>query len=544
MPTVDEIAEPGTIDTSDPQQVRDAQQLARFGYKQQLRRRLHFFSDFGIAFTYLSPVVGIYSLFVLGLGTGGPAYLWLMPVVVAGQLLVALIFAELGSSYPIAGALFQWGKNLMGATYGWFVGWAYGWALLVTIAAIDTGVVLFAAPLINNLFGTNINSGDPNTILLFTFVALAIQTVFNLLGVRFTVWITNVGVWAEVIGTFGFAILLGFVGFHHGLDYLFTTQGVEVARSNPLGADFGGSWLLGAALIAILAHVYIFYGFESAGDIGEEVINASRTVPRAVIWSLLVGGITSFVLVAALILAVPNGSDAFAKAATFAGGVPYIINSNITVGAVQDFILLVVVYCFFSCGTAVQAAATRVVFSYARDGALPGARVLRKVSPRLKTPINAIAIATVVPAIFSLLTRFTPGQAIHILFVTYPAQVNSLLILVSFGVSGIYIAFQMVVLASLIARLRGWEPIGSFKLGAWALPVNIGALIWGVLIIINVLLPTGINSPRGALFNYDWMSLLVVIVLGVLGVLYYAIARPDRQVQKHVMKEAVPVTTR
>ena len=534
---VDRIAAKGTIDTADSVQVQDAQLLARFGYKQELRRRLHLFADFGIAFTYISPVVGIYSLFTLGLGTGGPAYLWLMPIVVAGQLLVALIFAEIASNYPLAGALFQWGKNLLGATYGWFVGWAYGWALLVTIAAIDAGVVLYGGPLINDVFGTKINTADPNTILLFTFVALAIQTTFNLLGVRFTAWVTNLGVWAEVLGTVGFVVLLAGFGFHHGLDYLFTTQGVEHVKSNPLGVDFGGSWLLGAALIAILAHVWIFYGFESAADVGEEVVNASRTVPRAIIFSLLGAGVISFVLVAGLILAIPAGG--FAKAASFTGGVPFIINSDVTSPALRDLMLLVVTYAFFSCGTAVQAAATRLIFSYARDGGLPGSSVLSRVSPRFGTPVNAIVMAAILPAIFSLLTRFTPSQPIHIGFVTYPASVNALFILVSFGVSGIYIAFQMVVFAALVARLRGWRPAGSFRLGAWALPINIVALVYGVLMIINVLIPSGVASARGALFNYDWMALLVVIVLAVLAVLYYAIARPDRHVQQHMMGAAV-----
>src|SRR5207253_644030 len=69
--------------------------------------------------------------------------------------------------------------------------------------------------------------------------------------------------------------------------------------------NFNGNWLLGAGLVAILAHVYIFYGFESAGDVAEEVADASRRVPRAVISSLLVGGLTSFVLVAGLLLAIP-----------------------------------------------------------------------------------------------------------------------------------------------------------------------------------------------------------------------------------------------
>ena len=85
----------------------DAQRLARFGYRQELSRVLTLFENFSVAFCYLSPMVGIYSLFVLGAGAAGPRYLWLMPVVVVGQLMVALVFAELGSHYPMAGALCQ-----------------------------------------------------------------------------------------------------------------------------------------------------------------------------------------------------------------------------------------------------------------------------------------------------------------------------------------------------------------------------------------------------------------------------------------------------
>ena len=137
-----------------------------------------------------------------------------------------------------------------------------------------------------------------------------------------------------------------------------------------------------------------------------------------------------------------------------------------------------------------------------------------------------------------MLTRFTPGQPIQIGFITYPASVNALLILVSFGVSGIYIAFQMVLLASLIARLRGWQPSGEFKLGRWALPINIAGMVYGVVMIVNVLLPSGVSSPRGALFNYDWLALLVVVILGVIGAAYYLAARPDLSVRQHMSEAA------
>jgi amino acid transporter len=518
----------------------DAQRLATFGYKQELRRALTLFENFGLAFCYLSPVVGIYSLFVLGFGSGGPRYLWLMPIAVAGQLLVALVFAELGSHYPIAGALFQWAKNLMGPGYGWWVGWFYGWALIVTVAAVDAGVVYYAAPLINKYLNTNFDVLNPNTLLIFGFGMLAIQTFINIVGVKLLAMISKIGVWVEIAGTFGIAIALGIYGFHHGLGYLFTTQGAETAAGSPLGVDFGGHWLTGAAFVAILAHVWIFYGFESAGDVAEEVVDASRRVPRAIIRTILIGGLTSFVLVAALILAVPRGAEAFRLAGSFEGGVPYIISSNVTSAALQDVILLLVVFAFFSCGTAVQAAAARLIFSYSRDGALPASGWLSKVSPRFNTPTNALWLAALLPAAFSLLVHFTPAEPLKILFFTWPANLNALFVLVSFGVSGIYLAFQMVVFASLIARLRGWRPDGAFRLGAWAWPVSIGALVWGVGILLYILIPTGLDSPKGALFNYDWMTLTVMVLIALIGAIYYLSSKPQERVAGHVVKRQEP----
>ena len=86
----------------------DDARLASLGYKPQLRRVLGLFANFAVAFTYLSPMVGIYSLFVLGLGTGGPAYIWLNFIPIIGMLLVALVFGELASHYPVAGSLYQY----------------------------------------------------------------------------------------------------------------------------------------------------------------------------------------------------------------------------------------------------------------------------------------------------------------------------------------------------------------------------------------------------------------------------------------------------
>ncbi len=416
--------------------------------------------------------------------------------------------------------------------------------MIITVASVDTGIVSYVTALFHDLFNTNFNPTNPNTILVCTVCLLLLQTIFNIFGVTFLGSISRIGTYVETLGTIGIAILLAAVGYHHGIGFLFTTQGAQFAHSNPLGVDFHGNWLLGAALVAVLAHVYIFYGFEAAGDVAEEVVDSSRRVPRAIISSLLIGGLTSFILVAGLLLAIPAGAKNYATATSFAGGVPFIISSNIHSKAMQDIILLLVCFAFFSCGLAVQGAGARLAFSYARDGALPGSKVVRKVSTRFRTPVNAVLLGAIVPVLFAFLVHFNPSKPVHFLFITYPPGVNALFILVSFGVSGIYLSFFLVVLAALIARLRGWRPEGSFKLGVWAYPVIIVALIYQVLMLLNILIPTGISSPKGALFNYDWLTLAVVVLIVAFGAVYYLVARPQNRIaaQGHAARKEAPTT--
>ena len=278
--------------------------LASLGYKPQLSRVLGLFSSFAVAFTYLSPMVGIYSLFVLGVGTGGPAYIWLTFIPLIGMLFVALVFGELASHYPVAGALYQYSKFSVGPGFGWFVGWFYGMALLITVASVDFGVVSYVTSLTHNWFGWNFNPAHHSVILVVVLILLAIQTTLNITGTRVMARVAQIGVYVEILGTFGIFLILAIHGFHHGLGFLFTTQGVQHAASNPLALNFNGSWL-GAALIAVLAPVYIFYGFESAGDISEETKDAGRQVPRAMRLALIWGGIASLFLTAGLLLSMP-----------------------------------------------------------------------------------------------------------------------------------------------------------------------------------------------------------------------------------------------
>ena len=392
---------------------------------------LGFFSNFAVGFTYLSPMVGIYSLFVFGFGIAGPAYIWLTFIPLIGMLFVALVFGELASHYPVAGALFQYSKFSVGPRYGWFVGWFYGFALLITVAAVDTGVVFYVTSLLHNWFGNgwlgSLNPAGHGTILVITLILLAIQSTVNITGARIMADVAKFGVYVEIVGTLGIAIILAIHGFHHSLGFLFSTQGAQHAATNAYGLNFHGSWLA-AALVAVLAPVYIFYGFESCGDIAEETKDAGRQIPRAMRHALIWGGVASFILTAALLLATAKHNPV---GSTVAGGIPGILAQ--LPSWMQDFLLLVIIFAFFSCGSSIQGAGSRLAFSYARDGALPGSGWISRVNQRFKTPANALIMGAVITVLFCLLVYINPGSNYHIWFVTYPAHVNALTSLVSFG---------------------------------------------------------------------------------------------------------------
>ena len=205
----------------------------------------------------------------------------------------------------------------------------------------------------------------------------------------------------------------------------------------------------------------------------------------------------------------------------------------------QDVLLALIIFAFFSCGSAVQGAGSRLAFSYARDGALPGSKWISAVSERFKTPANALFGGALITVVFIGLEFASPAHDVKIWFITYPANTNVLVSLVSFGVSGIYLSFLLTVIGSMIARARGWVPAGKFTLGRWAWPVSVVAAVYLGLMLVNVVLPTGLSSAR-AYFNYDWITLLVMVVVAVAGVIVFFAANQGRDIGAHMIDTDAP----
>lgn len=265
------------------QQQKDEALLQKFGYKQELRRTLGFLSNFAVAFSYISVSTGTFSLFYLGILAGGPAFFWTWFIVAVGQFIVALNFAELSSHFPIAGSIYQWSKRLSGFTLGWFTGWFYFFAGILTITGVAFTIPI---PLLAIFPGIPATILGLNSSVFIALVSIVVGTLINVAGVRLVSIINNIGVAAEIIGMFVFALILLIFFNHQPLSFLFT-------GSNVSPASLGGQWTpglgdayLGAFAAAMFMSLFVIYGFDTAGTLGEETRDPQRNAPRGVLWAI------------------------------------------------------------------------------------------------------------------------------------------------------------------------------------------------------------------------------------------------------------------
>jgi amino acid transporter len=468
------------------QQDADAAQLAALGYTARFDRKMDLWENFALGFTYLSPVVGVYSVFYLGLATGGPPMFWSYFIAGFGQFLVCLIFGEIVSQFPISGGLYPWARRLIGKRWAWMAGWVYGWALFTTIAAVAVG----AGPFLASLLGFE---GSPMITTIIALVLVAISTLINLAGTRTLARVAMFGFICEIIGAIVVGAWLLLFHRHQPFSVVFDTFGI--------GAP-GSYWPY--FLAAGLTGLFTCYGFEACGDVAEETPDPGRAIPRAMRMTIYVGMVAAAFVCLALILAQPD------IAAVVAGKNTTPVDTVLLTafGPIgSKIVVAVVMVSFISCILALQAATSRLVFAYARDKMIAGSGYLSAISPRTHVPVRALVLSGIVAGAIVIAGYFFQ---------------NAIATIVGSAVVGIYCAFQMIVLAALIARFRGWKPAGQFRLGAWGTAINVVALAYGVGAILDMVWPRTPDAPW--FLNYA-MGLTWLAIIGI-GALYMLVARP------------------
>jgi amino acid transporter len=464
----------------------DVAQLKALGYSSNFDRTMTELENFSLGFTYLSPVVGVYTLFATALAAGGPPMFWSYVLVGIGQMLVCLIFGEVVSQFPISGGLYPWARRLVGKRWAWMAGWVYGCALYVSISAVATG----GSPYFAQLLGFAPAPAITTTIAI---IMITLSTMLNVSGTRLLARVAMFGFVCELIGAIVVGCYLLIFARHHPLSTLFDSFNVS----------HGGSYLP-AFLASALAALFCYYGFEACGDVAEETPNASRMIPKAMRMTIYVGGAASMWVCLALILAVPDMQAVISGKDT--DPVATVLRTAMGEWGFRAVIVVVLVS-FMSCLISMQAAASRLLFAYARDEMIVGSRTLSRLSPHTRVPVGALLVAGIVPAAIALSGLWLADAVSTI---------------VSFAAAGIYIAFQMLVLAALIARFNGWKPAGPFTLGRWGWSVNVLALLYGVSAIIDMIWPRSPNDPWYS--NYGMIVTAAGVIL--LGLIYMLAGRP------------------
>jgi len=493
---------------------RDSADLAQFGYKQELRRGLGTFSSFAVAFSYISPSTGIFTLFALGLTTLGGVLIWTWPVVAAGQFIIAMNFAEVSSHYPIAGSVFQWTKYLAGRRYAWFSGWIYLFAGILTVTAVIATIPLALVPALNGL-GWDSLALTLHTELVIALITLAVITVLNIYGVRLVALINNTGVVFEILGMFVFALILMAFHNHQGI-------GVVTHSAGPHITFLTGT---NSFVLGMFMSLFVIYGFDTASTLAEETRDPRRAAPKAVLFSVAGAFIIGGVFLLGTLMSIPNMHTAISNA----WGPAQIIEANFSAPFATIY-LLVVTAAIFVCCLSILAATIRLCFGMSRDNQLPFSNVLSRVAPSLHTPVGACLAVGILAAV--PLIQFSGAGIIAIA-----------------ATGMIYLSYFLGNFAILRARLKGWPKTDApFKLGRWGLVVNVVGLLYGGALLINFAWPRAASNPKPnetvvgtgksatQLLNFHLSFLngipilwTVVVVIALIGVIYYAVAGRNKQ---------------
>lgn len=460
-----EKAPPSSESSSPTQDV-----LPLHGYKQELKREIGWFSSFCMSFSIIAVTTGLFATYGAGLQTAGPVFIWTWPIVGAGQLLLAMVFAKLARRNPLSGMAYQWTRELGGDSIAWWAGWLMIIQLLTGLAAVCYAMASYTLPVIG------VAATDRNIIAATAGVLLTIA-IINHMGVKVATFVNDLMVLAQIAVILVVGILLLVVAVKHhtnSFHFLFTHPG------HPGGWAFAGPLAFSS-----LAAAWTITGFEAAANLAEETKLPERLVPFAIVSSEIFSVVIGFIILVGFTIAIPSLEEATRSSAPFAYIIGYHFPHVFT--TVVMAIILVEIY---ACALANLTIVGRVVWAMARDRQLPASSWFGHLSES-KVPANAMWFLAILAAIFTWWAKFQVVIA---------------------GVSGLaaYSTYVMVVICALWNRPHKWQ------LGGEASQEPIVPRCLGVVALIWLLICMGaLTLPSSAWINDEAIAVALTIGLAV-----------------------------
>ena len=368
-----------------------------------VRSMRHGFSRWGasgLSFAAMRPLVGasVGGYLITWAGLAGWTSLVLLLAIV---LVVSLVFGALASRWPLEGSVAAWTRQLLGARTGMMAGWLYLCSYVLFMATL----AFFDAQRLFYLF--DVAAPGPMQSATLSAVLLVVATALNVLGRRLLVLIVAVTVAVSVVGCLVFGTMLIAQAQRSILD----------AFQTPSGGSLDWAWWSGPFLVAVAwSTAFCLRGFEIPADVAEEVREPRINVGRAMVWTVVVGGLLTLYVVIAIALAIPAASTVSGKIAQnpYAASVGTVIETSLGDPAAKAFALLMIVVTFAALAIA-QLAASRTLWTMARDRELPAHGRLVRVSAGPRMPVNALIVvglaAAALPFVLPERTAYVLGGA-------------------------------------------------------------------------------------------------------------------------------------
>jgi len=429
----------------------DDRALTEAGYKPQLRRSLGFLASFAVTFSAVSVLMGIYSNFGYVLGKAGPFGFWTWPLVGAGQLLVALVFAEMAGRIPLTGAIYNWNVRL--ANPG--IGWLCAWMLFIAYCIGAVGVIVAMIAPLQTFIGHELSANELRCV---GVGIILLHALINIYGVHLASYTNKIAVIAEIIAVivFGSVLLIAVLVNHEA-----NTGLLAAVPSQPTPY-----WP--AFMLATLMAAWTIIGFELPSDLSEETVNVRRVAPKSIISAVSISVVLGFLFLCILTFAIPD----LAAVTAATDPISAIVMAHLG-GVMTKIFLVFVLIAMFALALLVMAAAARILFAVARDRRVFGASFLTKVSAR-KVPVAATLLVTAIEIVTFLIAK----DAVDL----YAAS------------TVLFFIAYLITVVNFTFGLKKLPPPEAFSLGRWRWPVIILATAWLIFEIGVLTIPTDFHN--------------------------------------------------
>ena len=435
----------------------DIRTLHRLGYMQQLARRMSGFSNYALSLSIICLLAGGITSFHLGFCSVGGAAIGLgWPLACLFSTAVALTMGQVASAFPTAGGLYHWATILGGRGWGWATAWFNLAGLVTVLAAINVGTYQF-------VLGSFFAGAEPG--LAFQVAAVGAitlsQALFNHLGIRVTSRLTDFsGYWIVAVAAALTIALLCFAPTFEPSRLVRFTNYSGLPADNPVWPANSSILLLFA--LGLLLPAYTITGFDASAHVAEETIGAAHSVPRGIIRSVLVSGVVGWIMLIAIVLAMPSLDEAAGQG----DQVFFWTMHRVLPGWLARGLLAGIAVAQYLCGLATVTSASRMAYAFARDRGLPASALLASIHPSYRTPAVAIWVVSVAAVLFTI---WTPVYA------TITAVCTIFL----------YISYVLPTALGFLAYGRSWTQFGPWQLGRWFRPLAVLSVVGcaGLIII-------------------------------------------------------------